>query len=167
MGWKELLGHSRTWAVVIAVVFQALVAGGVLALGEANVEYIQAHAPIILGALWSALVLGKSYEDRVNKGTTSALAVWRGQGKEGGWVYALKRLLADEGFVSTFFGTVIAVVTLAAPLWLGLPQLEGLFTSLAYAVTTIFSILTGALKYSAAHSEGTLTSPPEPPTPSG
>lgn len=166
MGWKELLGHTRAWAVVIGLLFQVLINVGVLALGNTHVEYIQAHAPIILATLWGALVLGKSYEDKLSGGATSALGVWRDPNtKDGGWRYALTRLFSDEAFVATLLGTVLSMVALAAPLWPGLEKLQGIFTSLAYAVAVLCGLLTGALKYSAAHSEGKLSNMPKPDKP--
>jgi len=167
MGWKELLGHSRAWAVVIGLVFQILVTVGCLTMDNANVEYILQHAPVILAALWGALVLGKSYEDRMSGGTTSSLHVWRSPDtKEGGWWYALSRLLSDESFITTLLGTVLAIVALAAPLWPGLESLRELFTKLAYTVAVLCGLLTGALKYSAAHSDGKLSAlPPSSPVP--
>lgn len=163
IGWKELLGHTRAWAVVIGIVFQALVACGVVLAGD-RVAYLEAHAPVILAALWSALVLGKSYEDRMTGGRTSALRVWRDPTrKEGGWAFALGRLLSDEGFVVTLVGTVVAVVALCLPLWPGLATMEATCIKVAYAVATLAGMLTGALKYSAAHSDGTLSLPDPPP----
>lgn len=159
MGWKELLGHSRAWAVVIGMLFQVLVAVGVLAAGDEHAQYILQHAPYLLAGLWAALVLGKSYEDARSKGDTSALAAWRAPGAQGGWWYALGRLWADEGFVTTLVGTVLAIVALCAPLWPGLERFQTVFVTVAYAISALAGMLTGALKYSAAHSEGSLSMP--------
>jgi len=163
-GWNEILGHQRSWAVVIGLVFQVLVMIGCLTMDNPNVAYILHHAPVILAALWGALVLGKSYEDRITGGTTSALHVWRSPGKEGGWSYALTRLLSDESFITTLLGSVLAIVALVAPLWPGLESMRELFTNLAYTVAALCGLLTGGLKYTAAHSDGRLSAlPPAPP----
>lgn len=163
MGWKELLGHSRAWAVVIGMLFQVLAAAGVLLAGNEHAGYIMEHAPYLLAGMWAALVLGKGYEDARSQGDTSALVAWRAPGPQGGWWYALRRLVADEGFVATLVGTVLAMVALCAPLWPGMGVFQSVFVAVAYAISVLAAMLTGGLKFSAAHAGGALSMLPPPP----
>jgi len=150
---KDLFSHKRTWAMIIALVFQALAPLLHLVAGDPNLAYIVDHLPIVCAGLWTVLVLGQAYEDRITHGATSALTVTRDpEVKAGGVRFALFKLLANDGFMVTFFGTVAAVVALCVPWWTGLAHLQEVFTRLADVIAMIAAALTASLKYSAAHS---------------
>lgn len=154
MGWTEFFAHKRTWALIIGLLLQALTPLLGAIAGSENVSYLVQHAPYLLAALWTALVLGQAYEDRVTKGASSALSVHRDPNlKEGGWKFALLSLVSNEKFVATVFGTVIAIVALCIPWWTGLKHLEAIFIRVADLVVMLTSALTIGLSYSSAYDE--------------
>lgn len=159
MGWKEFFAHKRTWALIIGLLFQALIPIIGMASDNPNVAYLVEQAPYLLAALWTTLVLGIAYEDRISKGATSALTVLKADGPEGGWKYALVELIKNERFVATILGTVLAIVALCVPLWTGLEHLKEAFNRLAELIVLLASALTAGLSYSAAHDEQGAPSP--------
>jgi len=153
-GLKDLLSHKRTWALLIGLIFQILtvILGNVLA-GD-QVATLTENLPYLLAGLWTVLVLGQAYEDRVTRGETSALTTTLDDSKpEGGWSYALISLLGSEGFWAALSGSVVAIVTLCVPLWPGLAHLQDICIQLAQLLTMVFAALVGGLKYSGAWSE--------------
>lgn len=161
MGWKELFAHKRTWALIIGLLLQALTPLLGAIVGNENIGYLTQHAPYLLAALWTALVLGQAYEDRVTNGASSALTVHRGPTEEGGWKFALLSLFRNEKFVATTLGTMLAVIALCIPWWTGLKHLEVVFTRVADLVVFLTSSLTIGLAYSSAHDEMSPSSVPE------
>lgn len=157
-GLKDLFAHKRTWALVVGLLFQIIAPLLHLTLQDPNVAYIVNSLPFILAGLWTALVLGQAYEDKVTRMATSALTVTMDETKkEGGPWFALLSLIRNEAFVSTLLGTIIAVVTLCVPWWTGLPELQEVFVRVAELIAVISGALTMSLKYSSAHAEPSST----------